>query len=193
MSAEDHRPDCLKRSTLDASDHVGDDTAATTHQPFSLTSMPGNPFGLKVREQVFVDRYLLTFNASQAYAAAGYKPGRHNAARLLRKPRVQRAIQASLAPVMSGQEALARLSTHARADIRKLFPQNSAIATLPDDVALTVKAVWPTKYGYRIETYDAQRASELLAKSAGVLKETVKVERSLEEIMARANTPSADE
>src|SRR3954468_17746801 len=103
--------------------------AGRTDPAFGLA--PENPRGLKVRELVFVDRYLVHFNATRAYQEAGYRPGRHNAARLLKKPRVQRELQARLAPVMLGEEALARLSINARFDIRKLFPDDKTLAELP--------------------------------------------------------------
>jgi hypothetical protein len=186
----------------DGSDHIG--PRAGEEPAFSLTSENArvdvvdhngdeltseNARGLKAREELFVDRYLVTFNAAQAYIQAGFKSssGRSNAARLLRRPRIARAIQARLAPVMLGDEALARLTLHARFDIRKLFPGRPEIAALPDEVALAIKSVWPTKYGYRIEVYDGQHALALLAKSDGRLKETVKVEHTLEQIMAASN------
>ena len=87
---------------------------------------------------------------------------------------------------MLGDEALERLTLHARFDIRRLFPGDKKIASLPDDVALEIKSVTPTRFGNRIEVYDGQRAAEVLAKVDGRLKETVKVEHTLEEIMAQS-------
>jgi hypothetical protein len=170
------------------------DSTAQPEQPaaaFSLTS--ANPFGLKVREQVFVDRYLVTFNASAAYIQAGYKrsSGRHNAARLLRKPRIAAAIQAKISTIMDGDEALTRLSMNARFDPRKLFPADKRIAELPDDVALCIKAVTPTKHGLKIEWNDPQKAAELLAKAGGRLKEHV--EHTLEDILSAANRVESGE
>ena len=140
------------------------------------------------REALFVAELCRNgFNATHAYAAAGFTGGRHNAARLWRKPRIQAALKAKLAArIMAGDEALAMLSLQARFDIRKLFPADSKIAQLPDDVALAIKSVYMTKYGQRIEFHDAQRAAELLAKAGGKLKETVKVEHTLEDILARS-------
>jgi hypothetical protein len=171
-------------------DHIGDQVITGDETPgFSLTSLPENPFGLRLREQVFVACLFLTnFNASKSYELAGFKPGRHNAARLFAKKRIQQAIKAKLAPkIMLGDEALERITLNARFDPRKLFPLEKKIASLPDDVALAIKAVTPTKHGLRIEWHDAQRAAELLAKAAGRLKETIQVDHTLEEIMAHSN------
>jgi phage terminase small subunit len=152
---------------------------------FTLTSAPE----LTPREAIFVAELCRTnFNAAAAYTAAGYRGGRHNAARLCRKPRIQQAIRAKLAArIASGDEALAILTMHARGDIRKVVPPESRIAQLPDDVAATIKAVTPTRYGERVELHCAQQAAKILAQAAGKLKETVKIEVSLEQIIARAN------
>jgi hypothetical protein len=94
--------------------------------------------------------------------------------------------------IMDGDEALERITALARVDVRKMFPPDSPIAQLPDDVAIAVKSVTPTRYGLRIEVYDALRANELMAKSAGRLKDQVKVDApTLAELMAAANETRA--
>lgn len=160
-----------------------------------------NPFGLSPRELLFVEAFVgaAQFHAAKAYELAGYKTtgaaSRANASRMLTRDRVAAAIQAQLGArvkalrIMDGDEALEGISSMARVDIRKCFPPGSLIAKLPDDVADAVKSVTPGKYGYRIEMYDKLRARETMAKVAGRLKETVKVEHSLEDIMAAANRP----
>jgi hypothetical protein len=163
----------------------------TPNEPvFSLTSAPEHP--LRLREQVFVACLFVTnFNATKSYELAGYKPGRHNAARLFKKPRIQAAIAAKLAPrIMDGDEALQRLTLNARFDPRKLFASDKKIAALPDEVAFALKAVTPTRYGNRLEWHDTQRANELLARAGGRLKETVKLEHSLEDIIAASLQPA---
>ena len=161
----------------------------TSEEPvFSLTA-PSALGRLRLREQVFVACLFLTnFNASKSYAMAGFKPGRFNASRLMRKPRIQEAINAKLAPrIMLGDEALERMTLYARFDVRKLFPEDKQLAALPDDVALAIRSVTPTRYGRKFEIHDAMRAAEILAKSDGRLKETVKLEHSLEDILAQSN------
>lgn len=144
---------------------------------------------LRLREEKAVVAYMLTNgNAAEAYRLAGFKGGRHNAARFFRKARAQEAIAAKMARLIaSGDEALARLTLYLRVDIRRAFPDDKWLAALPDDVAATIKSVTPTKHGRRVEFYDALRAAQLLAQADGRLKETVQIEHSLEEIIAQAN------
>jgi hypothetical protein len=158
-----------------------------------------NPFGLSPRELLFVEAFVgpAGFRAAAAYEIAGYKTSgaasRANASRMLTRERVAAAIAAKLGErvktmrMMDGDEALEGISNMGRVDIRRCFPENSSIAKLPDDVADAVKAVTPTKFGYRIEMYDKLRARELMAKAAGKLKDVVKVEHTLEDILAAAN------
>lgn len=161
-----------------------------------------NPFGLSPRELLFVEAFVgaAHFRAAKAYELAGYKTtgaaSRANASRMLTRPRVERAIAARLGErvralrIMDGDEALEGISTIGRVDIRKVFPPGSSIAKLPDDVADAIKAVTPNKYGYRIEMYDKLHARELMAKVDGRLKETVKIEHTLEDIIVLANRPA---
>lgn len=164
-----------------------------------------NPFGLAPRELVFVEAYVgaAQFRAAKAYELAGYKTtgaaSRANASRMLTRPRIEAAIAARMAErvkamrIMDGDEALEGISNMGRVDIRKCFPPESSIAKLDDETADAVKSITPTKFGYRIEMYDKLRARELMAKVDGRLKETVKVEHSLEEILARSNQPGDSE
>lgn len=189
--------------TQDATPNLGitseanrDPGPVPTPEPFSLTA---NPFGLSFRERVFIGCLPLTtppFNVTEAYGRAGFKGGqrgRHNAARLFAKPRIQAAIEATYGPrlqqlTMSGEEALERLTVFARGvDIRKVFSNHPMIAGLSDEIAACVKGVRLTKHGPVPEFYDAMRAAEVLAKAGGKLKDAVVLERSLEDIVAEAN------
>lgn len=179
-----------------------DETHETHSAPVDVLESFENPYGLTPRELLFVEAYIgvAGLNASEAYRLAGFQCAPEsvgpNAGRLIKKDRVAKAVQARLSVrvqqlrIMDGDEALMRITAFARADIRKLFPPESPIAKLPDDVAACIKSVTPNKYGTRIELIDPLRASELMAKVAGRLKETVKVEHTLEEIMALANKPA---
>jgi hypothetical protein len=172
--------------------------------PAAAVDVVDNPFGLAPRELLFVEAYCgaAQFKAAKAYELAGYKTNgaahRANASRLLGRERVGAAIAARMEEIrkrmrmMDGDEALEGISNMGRVDIRKCFPENSSIAKLPDDVADAVKAVTPTKFGYRIEMYDKLRARELMAKAAGKLKDVVKVEHTLEDILAAANRPDRE-
>lgn len=153
-----------------------------------------DPHGLRPRELLFVEAYCgaANFNATKALELAGYKRIRQNGCRLLTKDYIADAIAARLAVraqklIMDGDEALERISRFGRADIRKLFPADHVYQKLPDEIALCIKSITATRYGDRLELYDALKAAELMAKVAGKLKETVKVEHALEDILAAAN------
>lgn len=193
-----HKGDAPKSTPVQET-HATQETHETHEAPVTAAPPLENPFGLTPRELLFVEAYcgVANFNASDAYRAAGYegKPASvsANAARLIGSDRVSKAVSAKLSArvqqlrIMDGDEALTRISTFARADIRKLFPPESRIAQLPDEVAACVKSITPNKFGLRIELIDPLRANELMAKVAGRLKETIKVEHTLEQIMAMAN------
>ena len=164
-----------------------------------------NPFGLSPREVLFVEAFLgaAHFRAAKAYELAGYKvtgaASRANASRMLTRKRVAAAIEAQLGArvkalrIMDGDEALEGISALGRSDIRKLFPPTHWIAKLPDEAAFWIKSATPTKHGYRLELYDKSHALEVMAKVHGKLKETINVEHSLEDILARANRPELQE
>jgi hypothetical protein len=152
-----------------------------------------NRHKLRRKEQLFVTLLLgeAEFNATRAYHLAGYKPGRANAARLLRKRRIQLEIADRFnervveLTIMSGDEALTRISNVARSDIGKVLSPEHPIAKLPPEVRAQIKSVTPIKGGgFKVEMYDALRAAEMMAKAGGKLKETVKLESSLEDIVA---------
>lgn len=167
--------------------------------PIPSVDTVDNPFGLSPRELVFVEAFCgaAQFRAAKAYELAGYKTtgasSRASASRMLTRERVAAAIAARLGArvkalrIMDGDEALEGISTIGRSDIRKVFPKTHWIAQLPDEVAFSIKAVTPTKHGHRIELYPKDHALETMAKVAGRLKDTLKVEHSLEDVMAEAN------
>lgn len=162
-----------------------------------------NPFGLTPRELLMIDAYfgVAAFNATEAYRLAGFKStpegASSNAWRVMGKDRVQQELSRRLSlrrlelrgSVATDDEVLARATARARGDIRKLFAEDDPLAKLPDDVAVTVKAVTPTRYGRRIELYDAHRDDELLLKVSGKLtqRHEVKVTRALEDILEEAH------
>ena len=173
--------------------------------PIPSVDPVANPFGLSPREVLFVEAFLgaAHFRAAKAYELAGYKvtgaASRANASRMLTRKRVAAAIEAQLGArvkalrIMDGDEALEGISALGRSDIRKLFPPTHWIAKLPDEAAFWIKSATPTKHGYRLELYDKSHALEVMAKVHGKLKETIKVEHSLEDILARANRPELQE
>jgi hypothetical protein len=169
---------------------------AETSVPAPVNAPLENRHKLTPRALLFAHAYcgVAEFNAYKAYQIAGGKArgpsGRTNASRMLTDDRVQAEIRDILSArverlaIMDGDEALGRLTKIARGgDIRKLFPNDSDIARWPDEIVDLVKSVTRTKHGLRVEWHDKLRALELMAKSGGKLKETVKVETSLEDIV----------
>lgn len=146
-----------------------------------------NPFNLTPKELLFVVAYCgaANFSATKAYELAGYSTRgkgsstRANAIKVLTHPSVQQAVAAKLAArvrdlsVMSGDEALGRLTTYARADIGLILGPDDSLSKLAPEVRQTIKAVRPTRYGRVIELYDAMKATELMAKAGGKLKDHV--------------------
>lgn len=179
------------------------------------TSKPGAKAASKrltAKEQSFVDALGSnpTGNARDAAIAAGYsaKTARIIASQLLAKDhikqalckfrddRVSAAIIASdvvAARVMDGDEAMLKLSLYARADIGLILGPEHRISKLPPEVRLCIKSVRPTRYGDVVELHDSMRATELLAKAGGKLRDAVDVSGtlSIEQILSKSWEPAA--
>lgn len=155
------------------------------------------------REQAFILELVAhpDLTHREAFRRAGYCKGSAdnsldaNAAKVLKRDRVQKALIALrtvaleskvAAVVMTGEEALERLSTFARADIGQILGPDDVLSKLPPEVRQTIKAVRPTRYGRVIELFDSLRATELMAKAAGKLTEKHEHEHkfTLEDIVA---------
>lgn len=162
------------------------------------------------REQAFILELVAHPDIShrEAFKRAGFGPGSSaesldsNAAKVLKRDRVQAALTALqsakldklvTAVVMTGDEALERLSSYARSDIGLVLGPDDPISKLPAEVRQSIKAVRPTRYGTVIELYDAMKATELMAKAAGKLKEHVEHSGrvTLEDIVA-GDPPAQD-
>jgi hypothetical protein len=153
---------------------------------------------------LFVEAFLgpAAGNATKAAIAAGYSPkgARQAGHKLLHIAAIVAALgdkrdklattvtvaDAVLATrVLTGDEALARLSSIARADITLFLPKTHRLRKLPADLRVLIKAIRPTAHGEYLELHDAMRATELLARAGGKLKETIQVE-SLEDVLTRS-------
>lgn len=170
-------------------------TRPTGSQQLSLEDETGpiRDRRLRPRERLFVEAYcgVANFNAAQAYEIAGYKPARENAGRLLRRPHIQRAIEIGIEDrrrrlQMDAEEAKERLTLFARGNIRKFLSPHDPLQALPDDDLALIKSITPGRYGRKIELHDPVRCTELMAKISGALKDVVKVEHTLEDIVAGA-------
>jgi len=157
--------------------------------------------GLRPRERLFVEAYcgVANMNAAKAYELAGYKPGRENAARLTTKDHIKAAIDEGLEErrrrlVMDDREAKERLTQIARGSIKPfLHPDDpllkcdaAGVRLISDAELALIKSITPNRYGRKIELHDPVHCTELMAKIAGALKDTVKVEHTLEDIVAGA-------
>lgn len=196
-------PDTSAPSPASSTAAAGDPPANLLEilDPIPTVEPVENPFGLSARELLFVAAYcgVAEGSAAKAYELAGYKTtggaSRANASRMLTRPRIQAAVNEKLAKrlrIMGGDEALEGITRLARSDIRLVFPEGSWVRKLPAEVAECIKSIRPGKHGYTIELYPKDHALELMAKVSGRLKETLKVEHTLEDILARANRQEGD-
>lgn len=117
--------------------------------------------GLSAMQRRFVIRYLFHGNATQAYKEAGYtgKNPRQSGSRLRHNPKIQVAIDEYFhQEEMSAREVIARLSQQARAEYAAYFDQKGRVDVarlVADGRGHLIKAIYNTKWGQRVEFYDA--------------------------------------
>jgi phage terminase small subunit len=123
---------------------------------------------LTTKQQAFVEAYLSNgFNATQAALSAGYseKTAYSIASENLRKPEIAEAIQQRIAALtMSADEALMRLSDHARGTMEDFIAIKGGLPFIDLNRAAErqqlhlLKKFKVTDKGVEIELYDAQSA-----------------------------------
>jgi len=175
---------------------AGTSSAAPSVPDVPVTSVKPveNPHKLSPKELIFVECYtgISKFNGSDAYKRAGFKPNRHNAARLITKENVERAIAERLGSrlrtlQMDGDEALEGISRIARADIRKVLTPGGNIVPINElddetaDAIASIKVVerripdgdggFEVEYTKEFKFYDKLDARKVMAKAAGKLVE----------------------
>lgn len=141
------------------------------------------------KQEMFIEKYLISFNATQAALEAGYSPktARSIGAENLTKPDIAEAISQHLRETaMSADEALMRLGQHARGDMSdywsipesgdpwlnlssdkakgklhliKKMKVKRTVRTIKDEEIVTTEA--------EIELYDAQVANKLIGQHHG--------------------------
>lgn len=138
---------------------------------------------LNDRQRLFIEKYLLCLNATQAAKDAGYseRTARFIGCENLTKPNIRAEIERRLADVGMGKnEVIARLADHARGDMTlfmrtvKRGKTEEVVADLAGalrrgDTRLVRKAKFDAKGGVTIELYDAQRALATLAHVHGII------------------------
>lgn len=161
-----------------------------------------NPAKLTPREALFVEKVVELENATEAYLQAGYKCSREsaaaNAARLLRKDRVKRAVdearQAKLAKFqVSADEAWSVLARVIRFDPARLYDKAGQILPIgqwPEDVRLVVRGIEEKDLGTKVTFPDKLLAAMRVLEARGELKRKLDVGGSLAELLAAGATDS---
>jgi len=144
---------------------------------------------LTTKQELFIASYLENFNATEAATKAGYRGSnatlRSVGSENLTKPNIKAAIAQEIATLTMGKnEALSRLAIIARGpgDFLTAEPYVDAdgnehvnvvvgyTALLKAGLGGLIKSVTPTRYGSRVEFYDAQRALETILKALGAFE-----------------------
>lgn len=156
-----------------------------------------------IKQQRFVDEYLVDYNATQATIRAGYSAKRADAIGydLLRKPEIQAAIQKALQKQQARTEITADWvlkETHRLAsfDPRKLFDENGAlrpIHTLDDETAACIGGVEIDRFGsVKVKVWDKNSALEKLHKHFGLFEKDNKQKFSLEDLFRSVQAVNPD-
>jgi phage terminase small subunit len=161
------------RRTLEMSVSVGTVTTkkrSTTKRKISRAASKVESVGqdgLTDKQRVFIEEYLICWNASEAARRAGYseKTAQQMGSENLLKPVIRQAIDQRLAEKrMSADEVLAQLSAQAGADLADFLSKRGRGVTLDLSKAKAagklhlIKKYNKTRQGTLIELYDAQAA-----------------------------------
>lgn len=130
--------------------------------------------GLTIKEQMFVEAYLQTWNGAEAARRAGYKHPDRLGSRKLKEPEIREAVQARMKAVaMDTDEALARLAEQARASIADFFHWSDGVFRVDWDAVQQrghlLRVIRPTKAGVVLEMVDQQAALRDVLKHHGQL------------------------
>ncbi len=129
---------------------------------------------LTQKQQVFVEEYLRCWNATEAARIAGYAYPNVEGPKNLVKPSIAERIKVRMTEkTMAADEVLARLSDHARGDMRAFVVANGVGEPIgfnlsPDKPLHLVKKVSITEKGVSFELYDAQAALVHIGKAHGL-------------------------
>lgn len=158
------------------------------------------------RERLFVEHYLIHWNAAKAARLAGYsaKSARESGCENLTKPHIAEAIQAKISQIaMSADEVLLRLAEHARGDFGDFltigesgdFKIDLDKAKKKGKLRLISKAKTITRLvgeektpetTIEIDLYDAQSALSLLGKHHKLFTEKIENAKQYEPNSARS-------
>jgi phage terminase small subunit len=127
---------------------------------------------LSNKHRVFVEEYLRTWNATEAYSRAypqaSRATARANGATLLANTSIAEEIKARITELVMGpDEVLVRFAEQARAEYSAYFRPNGSVdleQLIADGKGHLIKSIKETKYGTNVEFYDAHAARELIGK-----------------------------
>lgn len=137
--------------------------------------------GLTPKQRAFLERYLVSWNASDAAREAGYSQPKQQGSRLLTKVDIQAAIRERLNEMtMPANEVLARLTAHAQGDLSAFLTQQSG-GKIEVDLAKAeregkmhlLKSYRETAHGISIELHNPQNALELLGRHYGLFTDNL--------------------
>lgn len=157
--------------------------------------------GFTAAEEVFIQALIDHPNATRAYLLAhpGVKAttAAVEGSRLLRKPKIAEKVKTGRRErierlKLDGDEAMARIATVGRQDIRLLFDHEGKMLPItewPEELALTVKSIEEKRNGTKV-TFDSRLAAlELIAAADGKLVREVKVTSTLADMLAELAKP----
>jgi phage terminase small subunit len=142
------------------------------------------------RQQVFIEHYLICWNATEAARRAGYSPqtAQEQGSRLLSNVIIQNSIRERVAELKAdADEVLLRLASHSRGTMEDFINKDNetidlALARARGKLHLlkkfkvtTITSEESTRRIHEIELYDAQAATVQLAKILGQFVEKMKV------------------
>lgn len=117
---------------------------------------------LSRRQEVWLEEYFTTWNATEAARRAGYAHPKASGAENLANPTITETIKTRLSErTMTADEALVRLAEQARAEYSAYLLDDGSVdlvAMKADGKMHLIKSIKPTKFGKVVEFHDAQTA-----------------------------------
>lgn len=139
--------------------------------------------GLTEKQRIFIDEYLITFNATEAAKRAGYSKKTAYAIGFenLKKPDIAKKIKARLSEShMSAEEVLERLADRARFDVGEYVNDYGKLAgidlgrLIADGHGKHIKGLKQTaKGGTVVEFYDSDKSLELIGKAHALFRTVI--------------------
>ena len=143
------------------------------------------------KQKLFVNEYLIDFNATQAYLRAGYKAKDEKIAaveglKLLRKPNIQIEIEKRMKDREKRTEVtqdkvvkeLARLAFTDRTSIVKVTSGSLKIKSfdeLTEEQKACISGAKETKFGIEVTFYNKEKALEMLGRHLGLFNDKLEV------------------